>query len=460
LQHFLPAIAALSPEPNKQLDVSSVQSEGRYMDDTDWNDFVDRLTKYDPAYSPGKLADPGDLIDYILSLASEVASQFEVHFRETMTFRCTCPGGCNTENIVAELGLTIHNSSNEPLAQQIINTFRPEPVSDYRCDWCRKQANTNCPAIRTRHPHSFPQTLRVNITASLAENALPRDFHQFPLERFEDLELSPSDHFILKAAVLYSRRHYWVYVNGRFPIIIDDERSRIATLDDRQTVAKCARILFYVRRPGPSPMDLAISSSIPRTTQRMNRTGTSTANVPFRNESKYMSDLTKSLPASAPHAKRQHSKLSSQDTPDPTVRLHTGRQMTLADFFPPQLKAAVLENSLTKPQRPNLATERHSPRPPLFAQQPDALDSPTVHGPLQNLIGQSNLFRLVSLRQDIPDATPWKPGTRNLYPRPAGAQSTAALPYLASTSSEHEPTSSNVSSCRQHYKERFLYCCG
>jgi hypothetical protein len=102
---------------------------------------------------------------------------------------------CYTENI-AELGLTIHNSSDEPLAQQIINTFKPDPVSAYGCDQCRKQATTVCPANRTRYLSSFPQTLRVNITVSRADNVLQRDSHQYPLQLFESLELSPSDHFI------------------------------------------------------------------------------------------------------------------------------------------------------------------------------------------------------------------------------------------------------------------------
>jgi hypothetical protein len=41
------------------------------MNDTDWSDFVGRLTKYDPDYSPGQFADQGDLIYYILSLTPE-----------------------------------------------------------------------------------------------------------------------------------------------------------------------------------------------------------------------------------------------------------------------------------------------------------------------------------------------------------------------------------------------------
>ncbi len=106
------------------------------MNDTDWSDFVDRRTKYDPDFSPGRFADPGDLINYILSLTPEAASLCVLQFQETLTFCCHCPGGCYTEKIVSEMGLTIHNSSDEPLAQQILNTFHPEPVSDSCCVNC------------------------------------------------------------------------------------------------------------------------------------------------------------------------------------------------------------------------------------------------------------------------------------------------------------------------------------
>jgi hypothetical protein len=122
-------------------------------------------------------------------------------------------------------------------------------------------ASTECPANRTRHPSSLPQTLRVDITASHADNALPRDFHQYLLKQFECLELYPRDHFILIAAVMYSQRHHWVYVHGHFPIIIDDERSRAATSDDQQTVAKCACILFYGHQSDSSVTSRATISS-------------------------------------------------------------------------------------------------------------------------------------------------------------------------------------------------------
>ena len=94
LQLFLPAITVLSPEPNKKLIMSSVQSEGRSLNDTDWSDFVDRLTKYDPDYSPGQFADPGDLLDYIFFLAPEAASRCVIHFQDTLTLHCNCSGGC------------------------------------------------------------------------------------------------------------------------------------------------------------------------------------------------------------------------------------------------------------------------------------------------------------------------------------------------------------------------------
>jgi hypothetical protein len=44
---------------------------------------------------------------------------------------------------------------------------------------------------------------------------------------------------------MYSQCHHWVYVHCQVQIIIYDERSRAATPDDLQTVAKCASILVY-----------------------------------------------------------------------------------------------------------------------------------------------------------------------------------------------------------------------
>jgi hypothetical protein len=102
--------------------------------------------------------------------------------------------------------------------------------------------------------------------------------------------------------------------------------------------------------------------------------------------------------------------------------------MTLADFFPPQLKSTVFTNSLAQAQQSDQTTDRHLPRSPLADQHTDVFDLPVVHSPRLDLPHQSDLSRLVILRQDTPEATPWKPGTRNLYPRPDGAPYSTNLP--------------------------------
>ncbi len=148
------------------------------MNDTDWSDFVDRLSKYDPDYSPGQFADLGDLIDCILSLAQAAATQCVIHFQETLILR-NCPGGYYKEKTVSEqLGLTIHNPSDEPLAQQILNPFHPESVSDFSCAKCQMLVTS---ANKSQHPRSYQQILRVNITAPRADRALPGDFHKHQL---------------------------------------------------------------------------------------------------------------------------------------------------------------------------------------------------------------------------------------------------------------------------------------
>jgi hypothetical protein len=96
---------------------------------------------------------------------------------------------------------------------------------------------------------------------SLADNVLQRDCHQYQLKQFECLDLSPRDHFILIAAVMYSQCHHWVYVHCHFPIIIDDECSRAATSDGLPTVAKCSSILFYGRQSDSSVTSSATISS-------------------------------------------------------------------------------------------------------------------------------------------------------------------------------------------------------
>jgi hypothetical protein len=119
LQLFLPAIAVLSPEQNKQLVMSSVQSEGRCMNDTDWSDFVDRLTKYDPDFSPGRFADPGDLINYILSLTPEAAFLCVLQFQETLPFAVIAQGAATLRRLYLKWG----SQFTIPVMSHLLNKF-------------------------------------------------------------------------------------------------------------------------------------------------------------------------------------------------------------------------------------------------------------------------------------------------------------------------------------------------
>ena len=50
---------------------------------------------------------------------------------------------------------------------------------------------------------------------------------------------------------MYRKRHHWVYLHGQFPIYISDGISRLASPEDLQMVALCARILIYEQASSP-----------------------------------------------------------------------------------------------------------------------------------------------------------------------------------------------------------------
>ena len=262
LKLFVPAIAFPSSEPSRILEMSSVRNGDWQMSRADWKDFVLRLTtKYDAKYALGAFADPGDLLDYFLSIIPGAGRMCAIDFKWTTTFPCACRGGRKRETTGSEQGLTISADSDAPLIQHIFKVFSPERVCGYRCDQCQAQSSVECPAIRRRSLLSLPRFLRVNITAPLASDALPMDFHQHgPLHDYERLNLSRltpqprqvQSHYILRAAIMYSKRHHWVYLHGETPIFVSDETSRVATPGDIQKVALCARILIYELNPAPA----------------------------------------------------------------------------------------------------------------------------------------------------------------------------------------------------------------
>ena len=136
----------------------------------------------------------------------------------------------------------------------LLRAFSPDDVCGYRCDQCQAQSSSDRPATRQRLLLSLPRFLRINITASLTSEALPVDFHRHgPLREYETLDLSQLTpqplckraHYTLRAAIMYSARHHWTYLHGPTPIYVSDDTSRIASPQDIQMVALCARILIY-----------------------------------------------------------------------------------------------------------------------------------------------------------------------------------------------------------------------
>jgi hypothetical protein len=116
LKHVIPAIASPSSEPSTLLDISLVRSEGWQMQPADWADFVCRLTTtYDDKYVLGNFADPGDLLNYFLSIVPGAERMCEMQIKTTTSFSCYCRGGRAKEKTVPEHGITIWVDSDEPL---------------------------------------------------------------------------------------------------------------------------------------------------------------------------------------------------------------------------------------------------------------------------------------------------------------------------------------------------------
>jgi hypothetical protein len=89
LKHVIPAIASPTSEPSNILDISLVRIGGRQMTPADWADFVCRLTTtYDDKYVLGNFADPGDLLDYVLSILPGAAHMCKMQVKTTTSFSC------------------------------------------------------------------------------------------------------------------------------------------------------------------------------------------------------------------------------------------------------------------------------------------------------------------------------------------------------------------------------------
>jgi hypothetical protein len=191
LKLFVPAIASLTLSPSSVLKWSSVTVGDRRMVQEDWIDFVYRLTtKFDSLYVPGALSDPGDLLEYVLSIVPGIAQMCTMDSTWTTTPPCGCRMA-RKEILTEECGLTITVSSNESLIPHIYKIFQHEQVSDYRCDCCGQHSSTEHPAVRQRLLRSLPRFLKISTTAPLTSAALPPDYHRHgPLRDYEMLDLS------------------------------------------------------------------------------------------------------------------------------------------------------------------------------------------------------------------------------------------------------------------------------
>jgi hypothetical protein len=108
LKLFIPAIAVPSSEPNKLLDVSSVRQGDWIMTLEDWKDFVLLLTTmFDAKYAIGAFADPGDLLDYFLSIVSGAGQMCAIDFAWATSFSCGCRQKHKREQLVSEQALTV-----------------------------------------------------------------------------------------------------------------------------------------------------------------------------------------------------------------------------------------------------------------------------------------------------------------------------------------------------------------
>jgi hypothetical protein len=111
---FIPAIAVPSSEQNKLLDVSSVLQNDWIMTLEDWKDFVLWVTtRFDAKYAIGAFADPGDLLDYFLSIVPGAGQMCAIDFAWTTSFNCGCRQKCKWEQLMSEQAITITLNSDK-----------------------------------------------------------------------------------------------------------------------------------------------------------------------------------------------------------------------------------------------------------------------------------------------------------------------------------------------------------
>jgi hypothetical protein len=163
------------------------------MTRADWIDFILRLTtKYDTSYVIGALADPGDLLEYFLSIVPGAGHMCAMDFKWSTRPSCVCQNA-GKWTLSEERGIAISINSNEPLIHHISTALNPEEVYYYRCDLCQTQSSVDRPAIRQRVLLSLPRFLKISIIAPLTSEALPADYHLHgPLREFEEWLHNPN----------------------------------------------------------------------------------------------------------------------------------------------------------------------------------------------------------------------------------------------------------------------------
>ena len=177
----------------------------------------------------------------------------EINSKTIVMWSCSCRLK-RGETLECEHGIMTSVNSDDPLSSHILKLFDPVAVCDYHCEQCGWRSSAACPATMQRLLLSFPRFLRVNVISPPTSEGVPADVHQHgPLQAFERLHLSQlipqlqsaQGQYVLRAAIMYSQAHHWTYLHGQSPIYVSDDISRLATPEDLQEVALCARILLY-----------------------------------------------------------------------------------------------------------------------------------------------------------------------------------------------------------------------
>ena len=97
------------------------------MSEEDLHDFDHKLAvRRDANYVPGAFADPGDLLNYFMSIFPGVARMCTLESKTSTTFTCRCLHQRVGERIVCDLRLVTSVDSQNPLSHHIIKLLSPD----------------------------------------------------------------------------------------------------------------------------------------------------------------------------------------------------------------------------------------------------------------------------------------------------------------------------------------------